>query len=336
MRNSSLPSAPLIINWTLTNQCNFCCQHCYSRADTNDDLDTDTILRLIEKAANAKVLSLNFGGGEPLLREDLFEIIRFATDLGLAVSMNSNGFIIDRQTVFNLKASGIKKVGISIDSPKAAVHDAFRKTEQSHARALYALVHLNDAGIETSVSSVICKINSNDLQGLMDMAISVGASSINFHDFKCSGLGYTNRSALDLDPGQWHEVYQDAVALKESVGELQVMIDDPIVSLIGHKDAESLVKGSVCGKLSLCIKADGAITPCGFIPTVIGNLIDDDLLEVWRNSPVLEAMRNKHAQGKCAGCSCYEDCLGGCSARALALTGDFNNPDPHCWYDEHR
>ncbi len=336
MRNNSLPSAPVIINWALTNRCNFSCRHCYSRVNTNEDLDTATIRRLIRKASEAKVLCLNFGGGEPLLRADFLDIVRFATDLGLAISMNSNGFIIDRQTVIDLKASGIRKVGISIDSPEAAVHDTFRNTEQSHARALQALVHLRDAGIETSVSSVICRINAEDLQGLVDMAASVNASCINFHDFKCSGLGYTNRSELDLTPEEWRAVYEEAVALKESTGELQVMLDDPIISLLGQADGESLVKGSVCGKLSLYVKADGAVSPCGFIPTPIGNLLDDDLLEIWRNSQVLEAMRNKHARGKCVGCNCYEDCLGGCSARAFALTGDINNPDPHCWYNEHR
>ena len=96
-------------------------------------------------------------------------------------------------------------------------------------------------------------------------------------------------------------------------------------------ETDSLVKGSVCGKLSLNIKSNGDITPCGFIPIVIGNIVTDDFKEVWYNSAVLDKMRNKKPTGKCVSCGSYEDCLGGCSARALALTGDFNNPDPHCW-----
>jgi len=64
---------------------------------------------------------------------------------------------------------------------------------------------------------------------------------------------------------------------------------------------------------------------------VIGNIVKNDLRQVWRDSDVLEKMRNKKPAGKCSGCSKYEDCLGGCTARALALTGDMNSPDPHCW-----
>jgi radical SAM protein with 4Fe4S-binding SPASM domain len=97
------------------------------------------------------------------------------------------------------------------------------------------------------------------------------------------------------------------------------------------RDETAMVKGSVCGKLSLNIKSNGDITPCGFIPSIIGNIVRDDLKEVWKNSQVLDKLRNKTAKGKCASCSDYAECLGGCSARALAMTGDFNNPDPHCW-----
>ncbi len=93
------------------------------------------------------------------------------------------------------------------------------------------------------------------------------------------------------------------------------------------------MKGSICGKLSLAIKANGDITPCGFIPTVIGNIVHDDLRGLWRSSPVLDALRHKKPLGKCRGCGHYEECLGGCSARALAVSGDVNAPDPHCWVE---
>ncbi len=331
MKNEWIPSAPLTINWAVTNRCNFGCKHCYSRSDTTKELAFDTLCELIKKISAAKVFSINFGGGEPVLRKDIFEIARFAADCGLAVSMNSNGFLINKNTALKLKEAGFRKVGISIDSPRAEVHDSFRGMRGSHGKATLALKHLKEVGIETSISSVICKINYNDIDGLIGHAISLGVHNINFHNFKCSGLGFTNKDELDLSPEEWKEFYLYVSRQKSEVKNLHISLEDPIIASLGLNNGDSLVKGSVCGKLSLNIKSNGDITPCGFIPIVIGNLCNDDLVDIWDNSPVLDKLRNKTPKGKCQKCGHYSDCLGGCSARALALTGDINNADPHCW-----
>lgn len=323
--------APLTINWAVNNSCNFACRHCYSRGDSQDELDRETLFASLQKAAKAGVFSVNFGGGEPLLRLGLLELAAFASGIGLRISMNSNGWLLDRQTAAALREAGFSKVGISIDSHLPEVHDRFRGMDGSHHRAVAALGHLATAGIATSISTVICRINHRAIDDLVSFALDQGAGQLNFHNFKCSGLGMARKDELDLSPAEWQEFYQAALAAKEVVKGLDISLDDPIIALLGARDAGSLVKGSVCGKLSLNIKANGDITPCGFIPIVIGNIVRDDLREVWRDSPVLARMRNKQPIGKCAGCSKYADCLGGCSARALAITGDLNSPDPHCW-----
>jgi len=334
MRNDLIPSAPITVNWAITNKCNFGCSHCYSRSDTTEELKFDVVCSVLDKLAKAKVFSVNFGGGEPLLRRDLMEIARRASDLGFAVSMNSNGFLIDRDMARKLRDAGFSKVGISVDSPRQEVHDEFRGIKGSHERALSALSYLRDAGIETSISSVICKINIDDVDGLVEMALSSAVVNINFHNFKCSGLGFTNRDVLDLTSEEWRDFYIRAIELKKTVNGLRISLEDPIISLLGQKNENALVKGSVCGKLSLNIKSNGDITPCGFIPITIGNMCKDDLIDIWNSSPVLDKMRNKEPKGKCLSCESQSECLGGCTARTLALTGDMNNPDPHCWKNE--
>jgi GeoRSP system radical SAM/SPASM protein len=324
--------APLTINWALNNSCNFSCRHCYSRVDTGDELDAVTLCSAMQKAAKIGVLAVNFGGGEPLLRRDLQEIASCASKAGLQVSMNSNGYLLDQDTAYALKAAGFSKIGISIDSHIPSVHDDFRGVTGSHDRACSALKHLAEAGIRTSISTVICKINHTDIAPLISFAKAHGAQQINFHNFKCSGLGMANKDELDLSPAEWRTFYRAALAEKEREAGLDISFDDPIIASLGLKGgAGSLVKGSVCGKLSLNIKSNGDITPCGFIPVVIGNIVRDDLAMVWRESQVLDRLRHKEPTGKCLSCNSYEECLGGCSARALAMTGDFNNPDPHCW-----
>jgi GeoRSP system radical SAM/SPASM protein len=331
MANEWLVKAPLTINWAINNSCNFKCSHCYSRNDNTDELGFEDLCRCIEKAVRVGVLAVNFGGGEPLLRQDLLEVAAFASAQGLRVSMNSNGYFIDREKATALQKAGFKKVGISIDSHLSEVHDEFRGMSGSHNRATEALAHLREAGIKTAISTVICRINHGDVGPLIRFAQKNSVEQLNFHNFKCSGLGYANRDQLDLAPDEWKEFYLAVTAAGKQVNDLEISLDDPIIASLGLNNASTLVKGSVCGKLSLNIKVNGDITPCGFIPIVIGNITRNDLGKTWLESPVLENMRNKKALGKCSNCGHFEDCLGGCSARALALTGDLNSPDPHCW-----
>ncbi len=333
--NDWLPGSPLTINWTITNRCNFKCSHCYSREDPMEELDITLLFKCIERIAKAGVLSINFGGGEPLLRKDLVDIARFAAQCGLRVSMNSNGFLMDIEKAKELKNAGFSKIGISIDSHRAETHDGFRGVKGSHERAVRALDYLNGAGIETSISTVICKINYRDIDMLIEFAAHSRAGQLNFHNFKCSGLGYTNRGRLDLSSEEWKEFYIRASEVRQKIKGLTISLDDPIIALLGaDNNPDPLVKGSVCGKLSLNIKSNGDITPCGFIPVVIGNITKDDLKDVWTGSHALKEMRNKTPKGKCVKCSHYSACLGGCTARAIALTGDMNSPDPHCWHHE--
>lgn len=331
MKNEIVLEAPLTINWAINNSCNFACRHCYSRNDTHDELDRDVLFSSIEKVSKAGVLAVNFGGGEPLLHPNLLEIASFASNLGLRVSMNSNGWLIDENMAMTLKDAGFTKIGISIDSHIPETHDSFRCVPGSHARAVAALKHLSAAGISTSISTVICRINNTAVEDLVSFALKNNAMQLNFHNFKCSGLGLSNKDELDLSPEEWKVFYRSALAAKCREKEIDISLDDPIIALLEARNTSSMVKGSVCGKLSLNIKSNGDITPCGFIPVVIGNISTDDLRQIWRDSTVLDKMRNKKPTGKCSGCSKYEDCLGGCTARALALTGDMNSPDPHCW-----
>ena len=326
-----IPFSPITINWTLTFRCNFSCMHCYSRVEKAQELETEQVKEIMRKVAKYKVPFINYGGGEPLLRKDLFELTAYATSLGYNVSMNTNAFLMTKENAKKAKESGFKTVGISIDSTEPEVHDKFRNTPGSHRRAIEAAKYLRDEGVRLTVSSVICKINSHDFAGLVRQAKEMGAEQISLHNYKCTGNGMSNKDELDLSPDEWMDFYKKALEFKANEKDIRISFDDPITASIHHDPEKKIVKGSTCGKLSLNIRANGDVTPCGFIPVVIGNLLVDDLKDLWDHSNVLERMRNKKPKEKCLSCKHYEECLGGCTARAYAMTGDFNSPDPHCW-----
>ncbi len=326
-----LLSAPLTFNWTLSYRCNFSCSHCYSREEQAEELPTADLLAIVDILAEKKVPFINFGGGEPLIRDDLFAIAEHAAARGLNVSMNSNGWLVDREAAERLRESGFCSVGISIDSAEAALHDDFRCMPGSWRRAVAALDHLRAAGLRTTMSAVVSRINHRHFRDLLQLARDHGVHTVYLHNFKCSGRGFKNREELDLTPEEWKSFYVEALAVKNEADDLTISFDDPVIASLPGYEADPLVRGSSCGKLSLHLRPNGDITPCGFIPLVVGNILKDDFDDIWYDSPVLRKMRHKQATGKCAGCSAYEDCLGGCTARAFAMTGDFSQPDPHCW-----
>lgn len=324
-------SAPLTFNWTLSYSCNFACSHCYSREEKCDELSTAELKQIVDRLAKHQVPFINFGGGEPLIRDDIFEITKYARQQGLNISMNSNGWLLNKDTAAKIKTAGFRSVGISIDSAEAALHDDFRNRPGSFDRAVVALDALSAVGVRSTMSSVISRINYRNFRDLLDLAREHKVPQVYLHNFKCSGRGFKNREELDLSPQEWKEFYLEALQVKEETKDLLISFDDPVISSLPGYSDNSLVKGSSCGKLSLHLRPNGDITPCGFIPLVVGNILHDDFEEIWYNSPTLNKMRNKEAKGKCQGCGVYEDCLGGCTARAFATTGDLSEPDPHCW-----
>lgn len=322
-------SAPLTVNWTLSYSCNFSCRHCYSRGQTRSELPLADVLKVADELAACRVAFINFGGGEPLIYPHLFEVASHAAQKGLKVSMNTNGWLMDRDAAGRVKASGFRSVGVSLDGATPEVHDNFRSRLGSYQRALEALENLRDAGVETTVSAVIYRDNLNQYRDIVRLAADRGVKTVYLHNFKCSGRGMENREELDLSPEEWRDFYRDALGWKDEAP-AALAFDDPILALLG-RESQGAVKGSTCGKLSLHIEPDGDATPCGFIPLNVGNVLKEGLKEIWKNSPILKKMREKTPTGKCSGCDAYGECLGGCTARALAVTGDFNAPDPHCW-----
>ena len=324
-------SAPLTFNWTLSYRCNFTCEHCYSRDEQCPELATADVKRIIDILVEQQVPFINFGGGEPLMRKDLFEVAEYASKQGLNVSMNTNGWLLDESAAQQLKDVGFKSVGISIDSAVADIHDNFRNRSGSFERAVAGLDALANVGLKSTMSSVISRINYQSFMDLLDLARRHKVGQVYLHNFKCSGRGFKNREDLDLSPDEWQAFYLQALAVKNQTKDLKISFDDPVIASLPEYQEKTMVKGSSCGKLSLHLQPNGDITPCGFIPVVVGNILKDDFETIWFDSPVLKAMRSKEATGKCSGCGAFEDCQGGCTARAFATTGDFNQPDPHCW-----
>ena len=118
-----------MIAWEITRRCNLSCIHCRASAENDcyaDELSTKECLRLLDDIASFSEPIIILTGGEPLMREDVFDVARYGSDKGLRVVMGVNGTLVDETMAQKMQDSGIQRISVSIDGATAESHDRFR------------------------------------------------------------------------------------------------------------------------------------------------------------------------------------------------------------------
>ena len=153
--------SPFVVVWEITHRCNLKCKHCSAATRRIDEreINTDEAKGVIDQLAEAGVCWLLFSGGEPLLREDFFELAHYAVDKGLAIGLASNGTLITKEIGKRLKKIGFYSIQISLDGARAETHDSFRDVPGCFDKAIEGIKNCIDAGIEISVAPTITNSN---------------------------------------------------------------------------------------------------------------------------------------------------------------------------------
>jgi len=283
--------APMYVSWNYTYACNFNCTHCYSRADWYPkELSTSQYKSIAKQIVDAGVFTVGFGGGEPLLRRDIFAIIDILHSGGVRTNLTTNGWFVDEQTARQLRSVGLNELYVSIDHPEASVHDRFRRMDGSYIRARNAIRAAAAAGLTVWLSTVITSLNHDKLDALADLAAEDGAFGVQLKRFRPAGNGLLYASQYTLSS-------EEEALLMTSVSKLTTRKDIRIQFIYRDGDPEGAGL-CPCGTASITIRPNGDVSPCSYGGQVIGNVLETPLLEIWRNSPELNAIR-KH--GGCLG-----------------------------------
>mgnify|MGYP002446411450 CR=1 FL=1 len=167
----------MIVSWMTTNKCNLKCEHCYQDAADCDSRELTTVegKAMIEQIARAGFKIMIFSGGEPLMRDDIFELVAHAAAQGLRPVFGSNGTLITDEVARKLKEAGACSMGISIDSLDAAKHDAFRGVEGAHADTLAGIEACKRAGLDFQIHTTVVNWNRDEICDITDFAQSIGA-----------------------------------------------------------------------------------------------------------------------------------------------------------------
>jgi radical SAM protein with 4Fe4S-binding SPASM domain len=335
------------VQFHLTEKCNLSCRHCYQSATVSEMTYEEICGAITEVRRTVQGWavdhdidvspSLHFTGGEPLVRQDLFSVLGYASGCGFSVSLMTNGTLIDEAAARRIADAKVTDVQISLDGTEAA-HDSLRG-RGAHRRALDGVRSLVAAGVETNLNVTVTRRNMSQTGELVHVAEELGASGIAFSRLVPSGRG-KGLMAEALTRDETGRFY-DELRRHRANSRIAVGSRDPLATIadidVDVPQTELPVGGCAAGVFGVTITADGTIMPCRRMDLPIGNVKIDSLRELWVESPVLVALRTRERyHDTCQSCSYWPVCRG-CRAIALAYSraegkNDYLGPDPQCPY----
>jgi heme b synthase len=349
------------VAWELTKSCNLYCAHCRASAANDSysgELSLDECFALIDGILDVGRPVLILTGGEPLMREDFFDIARYAADKGMRVVVGSNGTRITRQIAAKMREVPVARLGVSLDFPSRELQDSFRGVTGAYESAIAGIECARDSGIEVQVNSTITKMNAHHIDDLVNLALEVGA--VAFHPFLLVPTGRGRELQEHALSAQEYErvlrlVYErqrqlegrlfmkptDAPHYMRIVRQMDKRGDakDPgqpprhsDTPSAGHASMSSMTRGCL-GGIGFCFVSHiGRVQGCGYLDVEAGNVRERTFGDIWRDSQLFVRLRDySQIKGKCGRCE-YREVCGGCRARAYEATGDYLEEEPYCIY----
>jgi heme b synthase len=335
-----------MIAWELTRSCNLNCLHCRAAAAQGpykDELTTEECFRFIDEVAAFSKPVLILTGGEPLLREDIFEIASYGARKGLRVVLAINGTLLSAEKARAAKQAGIQRVSVSLDGASAEAHDRFRGVTGAFAGAMEGIRYLKEAGLAFQINTTVTKRNLGEIANILQMAIERGA--VAHHIFL---LVPTGRGRELTYEGVTPEEYERILAwFAEKDGNVPIQLKAtcaPQYYRIIHQHGKakgreireevlnSFTRGCL-GGISFCfVSHQGTIQPCGYLEVTGGNIRKTSFQEIWEQAEVFQQLRDtNNLKGKCGQCEFRVVC-GGCRARAFSSHTDYLAEEPLCPY----
>lgn len=345
-------SAPPVVVWNFTSACNLKCRHCYQEAGKklNQELNLDQRLDIVDQLAREDVFSIAYSGGEPLMDNDLWEVVKRGTKYNLYQSIATNGTLITPDVAKRIADAGVNYVEISLDSTKPDVHDRFRGIPGFWKKAVEGIENaVAQQGFDVGVASTITRYNFEELEDLIQFSQNLGADKFYAFNFIPTGRGKEIVDA-DLTPEQREEMLNVLYDHYEK-GDIVCMTTSPQYARIcmmrgtfekvptSHytdakgKKARALAEfigGCGVGRVYCCIEPDGVVTPCVFMPIPAGDLKHKSFAQIWTDSPLLKDIRRREDLEEHCGVCEYRAVCGGCRARAYSYFGNYKAPDPGC------
>lgn len=335
----------------MTRRCNLNCVHCRSSSEMevrgHPDFSTEEAFRVIDDISQYAKPVVVLSGGEPLLREDIFDIAVYGTEKGLRMCLATNGTLVTGETCKKISNSGIRIVSLSLDGASARVHDDFRNQEGAFDAVMHAAKLFRANDIEFIINSSFTKRNQEEIPKVYKLARDLGATAWYMFMIVPTGRGEEIMSELiskeDYDNIlAWHyemEKHEDTMLVRPTCAPHYYRVILQRSKAEGEKfKRRSLkfstggAKGCIAGQIIALIDVDGNVLPCSYFPKSAGNIREKSFRSIWEESKLFRELRDfGRYKGRCGSCEFVNVC-GGCRARAYSMSGDYLQEEPFCGY----
>jgi len=349
---------PFIVIWEVTRACALKCLHCRAEAQYKRDpreLSFEEGKKLLDQIAEMDNPLLVFTGGDPLMREDIYELAKYAISIGLSVSMTPSATPrVTKHAIEQAKEVGLSRWAFSLDGSTAEIHDRFRGTSGSFDLTMKAIQYLRELEIPLQINTTVSRYNLDDLPKIAKKMTELGVVLWSVFFLVPTGRG---KESDMISPEEHEQVFNWLYDLNKTVpydikttaaqhyrrvvvqrkkeelmeskeGQLDVPFEPlKIKDVIGRAP-----KGVNDGNGFVFISHIGEVYPSGLLPINCGNIREKSLASIYRDSPVFQSLRNPDGfKGKCGVCE-YRHLCGGSRSRAYAMTGDYLESEPFCTY----
>ena len=315
-----------------------------------NELNLQEAKHAIEEMASLGTEAIIFSGGEPLLRKDfVLALAEYCDNIGIIPAMLSNGLLITPHTALQLQEAGIKAIGIPIDSVIPTNHDHLRNLPGTFDKAVKAIKTCLELDLEVIVTTMALKDTYSEMPKRIQFLSDLGVDEVAVYDLVPVGRG---KDVMDQAMTQdqrvnlirWLQSKQEDTEMVFAMSGGLPMYPEIALEMHrthGTKPKDLLIKefwvhngiGCHAGNMYFSLRPNGDIYPCTFLPIKVGNIREQSIEAIWRNSRVLNTLRQRQTlKGKCGSCE-YRDGCGGCRGRAYACTGDYLEADPVCLRD---
>jgi radical SAM protein with 4Fe4S-binding SPASM domain len=321
---SHTPSAPYRMDLALTYRCNNDCLHCYNaRARSFPELPTMQWKRILERLWDLNIPHVVFTGGEPTLREDLPDLIRYAEGQGQITGLNTNARrLADPSYLTALVDAGLDHVQITLESHDPHIHDEMVSTKGAWKQTVAGLRHALDSPLYVMTNTTMLKNNQDAIGETLDFLIETGVPTIGLNALIYAGRG--KEVGTGLNESELQHLLEVAKRKTQSAGQRLIWYTPTQYCRFNPLDMGLGVKGCTAALYNMCIEPSGDVLPCQSYYQSLGHILENPWDDIWHHELAVHIRERKYVPTGCENCSMLPECGGGCPLALDEHTKDVN------------